>query len=264
MNNRKTIYGLVFILLISMLVSSSIVFGAEVTESITCMNVDGSGVATGVASDFLATTPHIFVRSTFSNLLPGQVITFGWEIPGGGGWDSSVITATSETVYWDSIPIEGDLAANYDGTWTVKVYVDDELKDTVTFNIVDYTDLLGDIQGLIAQIQEANNRYDLQNSQIAVLNATVIELNYNYTSVLTQNLEIQNALNQKVIEFTAMEADYNELDYNYTQTQTQLEQVRNDLEALQGQSGDNTILYLAIGAAAVAILAAAYFYTKSK
>ena len=61
-----------------------------------------------------------------------------------------------------------------------------------------------------------------------------------------------------------MEANYNELDYNYTQTQTQLEQVRNDLETLQGQTGDNTTLYLAIGAAAVAILAAAYFYTKSK
>lgn len=264
MKNRKTIYGLVITLLISMLVSSSIVFGAEVTDSITCMNVDGSGVATGVSSDFLATTPYIFVRSTFSNLLSGQMITFGWEIPGGGGWDSNVITATSETTYWDSIPIEGDLAATFVGTWTVKIYVDDELEDTVNFNIVDYTDLLGDIQGLILQIQDANNQALLWQSELGDLEARTTAIEANYSSVLAQNLIIQNELTTKISEFSSLESDYNTLSLDYNQTQQELEEVKNDLNDLKNQSGDNTILYLAIGAAAVAILAAAYFYTKSR
>lgn len=264
MKNKNTVTRLIILFLASMISSTTIVFGTEVTESITCMNVDSSGIATGISTDFLSSTPYIYVRATFSNLQPDQVITFEWEIPGGGSWDFTEITASSEIVYWNRIPIEGDLAANYKGTWTINIYVDNELVDIHNFKIVDYNDLLGDIQSLIEQIQAANTRREIQENQMAALNATIIELTEDYSAVLAQNLLIQNELNQKILEFTTMQSNYNELNLNYTQNIQELEDVQEQYEALKNQSGDNTTLYLAIGAALIAILAAAYFYMKSR
>ncbi len=278
MKKRNTTHGFVFLLVISMFASTSIVFGVEVTDSLTCMNVDESGVATGVSTEFLTHTPEVYVRAVFSDLVPGQTITFGWEIPGGGGWDSTEITSTSETVYWDSIPIEFDLAASFSGNWTVNIYVGTELLDSVNFVIVDIEDLRMDIKNLLEGIQasnelvqEANDQAQAANDQallwqieLSDLEARTTEIEEDYTAVLAQNLVIQNELTMKRSEFQAFELQYNNLNANYTQNRLELEQVKVDLETLEGQTGNNNTLYLAIGAAVIAILAAAYFYTKSR
>jgi len=278
MKKRNTTHGFVFLLVISMIASTSIAFGVEVTDSLTCMNVDESGVATGISTEFLTHTPEVYVRAVFSDILPGDKITFGWEIPGGGGWDSTEITSTSETVYWDSIPIEFDLAASFSGNWTVNIYVGTELLDSLNFVIVDIDDLRMDIQNLLEGIQasnelvqEANDQAQAANDQALLLQIELSELGdrtteieEEYTAVLAQNLVIQNELTMKRSEFQAFELQYNNLNANYTQNRLELEQVKDDLETLEGQTGNNNTLYLAIGAAVIAILAAAYFYTKSR
>ena len=278
MKKRNTTHGFLFLLVISMFASTSIVFGVEVTDSLTCMNVDESGVATGESTEFLTHTPDVYVRAVFSDILPGDKITFGWEIPGGGGWDSTEITATSETVYWDSIPIEFDLAASFSGNWTVNIYVGTVLLDSLNFVIVDIDDLRMDIQNLLEGIQasnelvqEANDQAQAANDQallwqieLSELEARTTEIEEEYTAVLAQNLVIQNELTMKRSEFQAFELQYNNLNANYTQNRLELEQVKDDLETLEGQTGNNNTLYLAIGAAVIAILAAAYFYTKSR
>ena len=275
MKNRKTIYGLMFILLISMLVSSSIVFGAEVMDSFMCTNVDESGVATGKSTEFFTSTPEVYVRAVFSGILPGQVITFGWDIPGGANLAvSDPIIATSDTTYGDSIPIAFTPSANYaniNDPWTVNIYVDNELLDSLNFILADIVGIRENNQiikddyfAAIELVQEANDQVLLWQTEMENLIEQTTEIEANYSSVLAQNLVIQSSLNQKILDFTEIESDYNILSLDYNQTQQELEQVKESLEALEGQTGNNTILYLAIGAAAVSILVAAYFYTKSR
>jgi len=278
MKKRNTTHGFVFLLVISMIASTSIAFGVEVTDFLTCMNVDESGVATGISTEFLTHTPEVYVRVVFSDLVPGQKITFGWEIPGGGGWDSTEITSTNETVYWDSMPIEFDLAASFSGNWTVNIYVGTELMDSLNFVIVDIDDLRMDIQNLLDGIQasnelvqEANDQAQAANDQallwqieLSELEERTTEIELNYNTVLAQNLDIENELSHKITEFSLMESQYSDLNVDYNENIQELEQVKEDLETLEGQTGNNNTLYLAIGAAVIAILAAAYFYTKSR
>jgi len=275
MRKRKTIYGLLFLLQISMFVSTSIVFGAEVMDSFMCMNVDESGVATGKSTEFFTSTPEVYVRAVFSGLLPGQVITFGWDIPGGANLAvSDPIIATSETTYGDSIPIKFTPSvdhANINDPWTVNIYVDNELLDSLNFTLVDIVRirennqiLADDYLAAIELVQEANDQVLLWQIGMEDLIEQTTEIEANYSSVLAQNLVVQNDLEDKVTEFSLLELQYNNLNTNYTINIQELVDVQDELESLKNNSGDNTTLYLAIGAAVVAILAAAYFYTKSR
>jgi len=275
MRKRKTIYGLLFLLQISMFVSTSIVFGAEVMDSFMCTNVDESGVATGKSTEFFTSTPEVYVRAVFSGILPGQVITFGWDIPGGANLAvSDPIIATSETTYGDSIPIVFTTSVNYaniNDPWTVNIYVDNELLDSLNFILADIVGirennqiLTDDYFAAIELVQEANDQVLLWQTEMEDLIEQTTEIEANYSSVLAQNLVIQNDLEDKVTEFSLMELQYNNLNTNYTINIQELVDVQDELESLKNNSGDNTTLYLAIGAAVVAILAAAYFYTKSR
>ena len=109
-------------LLVLLLMPYNIAMGADVIDAVACMKVDTvTQEAKGVSTEFLTTTPEIYVRLVLSGATPGEVLQVAWSTPGGASWQVDNIDVTGETVYWASLAVDGTTARFWDGIWTATI-----------------------------------------------------------------------------------------------------------------------------------------------
>ena len=273
MNERFKIITLLIFIIAA--VPCNIVLASEVTEADMCMAIDPvTKEAKGVSTEFLTTTPEIIIRITLSGASPGEMLQFAWYTSGDALYDFETVIVTSETVYWASLSVEGTSVEAYDSIWTVRVYhgvdVDNlEEKTSKSFKIVDYnqvidayavildqyaeqiSDLSDENSGLIDQINSIAPQVTSLQSQVTSLTGQLIALEADYIIVNSDLQSVQN--------------EYASLNSTYYEALADLEEAKESLnQAQQSQGPSTTLFYIAIAAAVIGILAAAYFAMKAR
>ena len=258
-----------------LLMPINIAMGADVIDAVTCMKVDTvTQEAKGESIEFLTTTPEIYVRLVLSGASPGEVLQVGWFLPGGASWQVDNIDVTSETVYWASLEVDGTTAVFWDGIWTATIYHGVDLenleeKTSINFKIVDYQEVITDFNDtlnyyadqietlaeengvLVDQLEALSDQYAPLENQILSLKGQLIALEADYTIVNSDLQSVQN--------------EYASLNSTYYEALADLEEAKESLnQAQQSQGPSTTLFYIAIAAAVIGILAAAYFAMKAR
>jgi hypothetical protein len=248
--------------------------GADVVDVVTCMYLDSSTKeAKGVSTEFLTTTPEVYVRVALTGVTPGYAMWIVWYEPDGAEWYPELIAVTSDTVYWASLEIDSLVRART-GIWKVTVYYGEESENveeiaSVNFKIVDYQKIIDDFNstlnyyadqldvlsdentGLLDQIETLSDEILPLQSQIISLQSQITSLNATYISVNADLLSTQSL--------------YADLNQTYQEALSDLKIAEDKLEEAQASQGPSqTLFYIAIAAAALGILAAAYFAMKAR
>ena len=124
MKDKNRLCLIVFLVILSL--PNYAVMGADVVDVETCMYLDSSTKeAKGVSTEFLTTTPEVYVRVALTGVTPGYAMWIVWYEPDGAEWYPELIAVTSDTIYWASLEIDSLVRART-GIWKVTVYYGEE------------------------------------------------------------------------------------------------------------------------------------------
>jgi len=273
MCKKKLVYSLL-VLLITGSWFTPCVLGVEVVEVLTCDDVDPDArEPLGAASVFFTHVNDVFVWVSMSGIQSGQSLRFIWSSPGGVIFsDSEVILTTSETDYWDSIDINGGWPEQDPGIWSVDIYVEDVLKDSASFEIVNYDAMILREQASQIFIQSLNNsiadltqsyasiQEDLVilSSEIESLSQDYLELDEDYTSLQDMYSETNSDLQELMTEYGTIQEDYESLSAEYESNSEELSSTKRSLNTTR------TLLYVSSGLALILLVVSAYLVLQGR
>jgi hypothetical protein len=171
-----------------------------------------------------------------------------WEEPSGTQFKNTAVTVVEKSgedwgIVFDSINIAETTARNKLGVWTVTLFIDNEVELESNFQIIDYEDLIDNINNIQGQIEEIVDEKD---------------------ELLAQNAELQQALETLQADYAKLESqvgtssDYEKLQDNY-------DELNDDYETLKASQGSTrTMMYAAIVVALVSVVVAVYFGALKK
>jgi hypothetical protein len=273
MCKKKVVYPFI-ILLVTGSFLTPCVFGVEVVEILTCDDVDSdSREPLGAASVFFTHANDVFVWVSMSGIQSGQSLRFIWSSPGGVIYSDNELTlSTANTDYWDSINIKGNWPEQDPGIWTVDLYVDDVLEDSVSFEIISYDAMILREQARLIIIQSLNNsiadltqsyasiQEDLLalSSEIESLSEDYLELDEDYSSLQEMYNEANSDLQELETEYGIIQDDYESLSDEYATNSEELSSTRRALNTTR------TLLYASSGLAVVLLIVSAYLMLKGR
>lgn len=216
--------------------------GSEVVEYHMCSEVDTkTRLPMGKSPVFFTHSVKAYLWVKVTDMTPGQIIRFEWFDPG-GFFDTSSITVESAEIeeYWESIAIEGELPEQLPGTWTVKLYIDDELIVTEKFDIINYFALIQEINNLIDNVQELRSIISQYTTDIELLQD-------NYNDMITEYDKIKDSYEDLQSDYDTLQRNYDDLleDYNSIQTdESILKKFRTTRNILYGISAIAVVLFI--------------------
>lgn len=272
---KKEVVFPVLLLLVTVSFFMPCVFGVEVVETLTCDDVDtDTREPLGAASVFFTHVNDVFAWVSMSGIQPGQSLRFIWNSPGGVIFsDNEVTLTTTNTDYWDSIHIKGSWPEQDPGIWSVDIYVDDVLEDSISFEIINYDVIILREQARLIIIESLNNsiatltqsyvsiQEDLEtlSSEIDSLSEDYLELNEDYSSLQERYNETNSDLQELTTEYSTIQDDYDSLSTEYGSNSEELSSTQRALNTTR------TLLYASSGLALVLLIASAYLiYTGRK
>ena len=249
-------------------------FGVEVVETLTCDDVDTDArEPLGAATVFFTHVNDVFVWVSLSGIQSGQSLRFIWNSPGGVIFaDNEVTLTTANTDYWDSIFIKGSWPEQDPGIWSVDIYVDDTLEDSISFEIINYDAVVLNEQVLTIIIESQNNviadltqsyvslQEDLVtlSSEIESLSQDYLELNEDYSSLQERYNETNSDLQELMTEYGIIKDDYESLSAEYGSNSEELSSTRKSLNTTR------TLLYASSGLALILLIATAYLIIQGR
>lgn len=216
--------------------------GSEVEEYQMCSEVDPeTRLPKGKSPVFFTHSVKVYLWVKVSDVFPGQTIRFEWFDPGDYPLTFSSIAVESAKVeeYWESIAIEGKLPEQSPGTWTVKFYIDDELKVTEKFDIINYNALIQEINNLIDNVYEHQDTIDQYTADIMLLKE-------NYDNLITEYDAVKDDYENLKYDYDTLQRNYDDLleDYNSIQIdESTLKNLRNTRNIMYGTSAAAVVLF---------------------
>jgi prefoldin subunit 5 len=273
MFKKKVVYP-ILVLLVAGSFFLPCVFGVEVAEILTCDDVDtDTREPLGDASVFFTHENDVFVWVRMSGIQTGQSLRFIWSSPGGVIYaDNQVTLTTANTGYWDSISVKGSWPQQDPGIWSVDVYVNDALEDSISFEIINYDAIILQEQARIIIIESLNNsiatltqsyasiQEDLValSSEIESLSEDYTELNEDYSSLQEMYNEANSDLQTLMTEYSTIEDSYESLSTEYESNSEELSSTKSALNTTR------TLLYASSGLALILLVASAYLMLKGR
>ena len=272
---KKKVVSLILVYLVASSFLTPSVFGVEVIETLTCDDVNpDTREPLESASVFLTHVNDVFAWVSISGIQTGQTLRFIWSSPGGVIFsDNEVTLTTTNTDYWDSIPIKGSWPEQDPGIWSVEIYVDDALEDTISFEIINYDAIVLREQARLIIIESLNNSIttltqsyasiqdDLVtlSSEIDSLSEDYTELNEDYKSLQERYNETNSDLQELTTEYSTIQDDYDSLSVEYGSNSEELSSTQRALNTTR------TLLYASSGLALILLIVSAYLiYTGRK
>jgi len=250
------------------------VFGVEVVETLTCDDLNpGTREPLGASTVFLTHVNDVFAWVSMSGIQPGQSLRFIWSSPGGVIFsDNEVTLTTANTDYWDSIPIKGSWPEQDPGIWSVDIYVEDALEDSISFEIVNYDAVVLRDQARLIIIESLNNsiatltqsyvsiQEDLVTlgSEIDSLSEDYFELNEDYSSLQDMYNETNSDLQELMTEYSTIQDDYESLSAEYGFNSEELSSTQRSLNTTR------TLLYASSGLALILLVVSAYLMFRGR
>jgi prefoldin subunit 5 len=273
MCKKKVVYP-ILVLLVASSFFMPCVFGVEVAEILTCDDVDtDTREPLGDASVFFTHVNDVFVWVRMSGIQPGQSLRFIWSSSGGVIYaDNEVTLTTANTDYWDSISIKGSWPQQDPGIWSVEIYVNDALEDSISFEIINYDAIILREQARIIIIESLNNsiatltqsyvsiQEDLValSSEIESLSEDYLELNEDYSSLQERYNETNDNLQGLMTEYDIIQDDYESLSAEYGSNSEKLSSAQRALNTTR------TLLYASSGLALILLIASAYLILQGR
>jgi len=217
--------------------------GSEVEEYHMCSEVDPeTRLPKGKSPVFFTHSLKAYLWVKVTDISPGQIIRFEWFEPGDNFFTFSSITVESAEIekYWESIAIEGKLPEQLPGTWTVKLYIDDELQVTEKFDIINYYALIQEIHNLIDNVHELQNIITQYTTDIALLQD-------NYSDMITEYDKIKDSYEALKSDYDTLQRNYDDLLENYNSIQTDesiLKNFRTTRNIMYGTSAAAVVLFI--------------------
>jgi len=270
----KKVVSLMLVLLVASSFMIPYVNGVEVEEIFTCddVNID-TREPLGVASVFFTHSNDVFVWVTLTGIQSGQSLRFIWSSPGGVIFSDNEMTLTPAiTDYWDNVPVKGSWLEQDPGIWSVDVYVDDVLEDSISFEMINYAAVVLRDQARLLIIESLNNsiagltesyasiQEDLATltSEIESLSQDYLELNEDYSSLQDSYNETNNDLQEMMNEYNAIQDDYESLSEEYASNSEELSSTQRALNTTR------TLLYISSGLAIILLLVSAYLFYQGR
>ena len=271
---KKNVVSLFLVYLVASAFLIPSAFGVEVVETLTCDDVDTDArEPLGAATVFFTHVNDVFVWVSLSGIQSGQSLRFIWSSPGGVIFaDNEVTLTTANTDYWDSIFIKGSWPEQDPGIWSVDIYVDDTLEDSISFEIINYDAVVLNEQVLTIIIESQNNviadltqsyvslQEDLVtlSSEIESLSQDYLELNEDYSSLQERYNETNSDLQELMTEYGIIKDDYESLSAEYGSNSEELSSTRKSLNTTR------TLLYASSGLALILLIATAYLIIQGR
>ena len=271
---KKNVVSLFLVYLVASAFLIPSAFGVEVVETLTCDDVDTDArEPLGAATVFFTHVNDVFVWVSLSGIQSGQSLRFIWNSPGGVIFaDNEVTLTTANTDYWDSIFIKGSWPEQDPGIWSVDIYVDDTLEDSISFEIINYDAVVLNEQVLTIIIESQNNviadltqsyvslQEDLVtlSSEIESLSQDYLELNEDYSSLQERYNETNSDLQELMTEYGIIKDDYESLSAEYGSNSEELSSTRKSLNTTR------TLLYASSGLALILLIATAYLIIQGR
>lgn len=271
---KKKVVSLILVYLVASSFLTPSVFGVEVVETLTCDDVDtDTREPLGTASVFLTHVNDVFAWVSMSGIQTGQTLRFIWSSPGGVIFsDNEVTLTTTNTDYWDNIPIKGSWPEQDPGIWSVDIYVDDALEASIPFEIINYDAIVLREQARLIIIESLNNsiatltqsyvsiQEDLitLSSEIDTLSEDYTELNEDYSSLQESYNEANSDLQTLMTEYSTIQDSYDSLSAEYGSNSEELSSTQKALNTTR------TLLYASAGLALILLLASAYLIIQDR
>ena len=171
-----------------------------------------------------------------------------WSDPSGSQFSNSAVEVIEKSgedwgIVFDSIKIAETTAKNKIGVWTVSLFIDGEEEINTEFQIIDYAELIDNIQTIQDQIVDIIEEKDVLAAQNAALEASLAALQADYSALEAQ---------------VGTSSDYENLLDDY-------EELEEDYETLQNSQGTTKMMmYASIVVALIAVVVAVYFGVMKK
>lgn len=271
---KKKVVSLILVYLVASSFFTPSVLGVEVVETLTCDDVDtDTREPLGTASVFLTHVNDVFAWVSMSGIQTGQTLRFIWSSPGGVIFsDNEVTLTTTNTDYWDSISIKGSWPEQDPGIWSIDIYVDEALEDTISFEIINYDAIVLREQARLIIIESLNN--------------SIATLTQSYVSIQEDLLTLSSEIDSLSEDYTELNEDYSTLQVRYNETNSDLQElmtaygiIQDDYDSLSAEYGSNseelsstrkalnttrTLLYVSAGLALILLIASAYLIIQGR
>lgn len=225
--------------------------GSEVEEYQMCSEVDPeTHLPKGKGPVYFTHSVKAYLWVRVTDVSPGQTIRFEWFDPENYPLAISSITVESAEVeeYWEGIAIEGSLPEQSPGTWTVKLYIDDELKVTETFYIINYHALIQEINNLQDYVDELQNTINKYKTDFMLLQE-------NYSALITE-------YDAKQDEYEDLKSNYDTLQKDYDELLEAYNSIKTDESTLKSLRTTRYIMYGTSAAAVILLIVTIYLARK--
>ena len=245
--------SIVFILATTFTLLSSVttVYGSKVDEYYICSSVNPeTRQPSGKGPFFFTHSVKAYLWVKVSEVNPGQILRFEWWDPDDYPVTSTTVTVQSVEVreYWDSIPIEGDIPAQSPGTWKAYFYIDDELKASQTFVLIDIGPFLQEITELRSTVE------DLQDS--------VAQYSQDYNAIKQNYDDLTSEYTTKQTEYGSLKDNYDNLQEEYNNLLEEYNSIQINESALNDLKNTRNIMYVTSAAAIVLFIGVIYLVIK--
>ena len=246
MNKQK--FSLVTLLaLTTLMMAISFVNAQTVQDSSICYAYDSNLQPIGAGNTIFPYTDKIGLWVQIQN--PANVeYRIVWTDPNDSQFRSNAVDVVDKEgenwgIVFDSIQVAQSTAKTKLGVWSVSLYIDHELQLTSQFQIIDYDQLMANVQNIQSQIQSIVDEKDSLLAQNSALKAQIDTLQASYDALQSQ---------------VGTSSDYQQLQDKY-------DALSADYKALQSSQGTTkTMLYAAIVVALVSVVVAVYFGALKK
>jgi hypothetical protein len=263
-----------FLLLFSCSVSIH-VRGYEVDSILMCDDIDPvSSAPIGLGEIFLTDNAYVYCWVNLTETTGSLVVRFDWLDTVGELYVSHQTTTedlgSGLARTYDYIEIDGNPPASDPGEWTVEVYVDDELIEEESFEIVDYDAIIEQTDALIDQFAEVLSSFNQFKSNFESMREDLEERISDYNELLSDYNVLNEAYeNLDTIysgaqdEYNSLTEDYSELILTTDQLNDEYDALVNDYESVAAQrSNSRNMMYVSVAFAVLSLAAAIYLYTK--
>ncbi len=245
--NKQKLSIIALLALTTLMISVSTTQAQTIQDSTMCYGYDSALQPLGVGSTVFQYTEKIGLWVQIQN--PASVeYRVVWTDPDGNQFRSTAVDVVEKSgeswgILFDSINIAQTTAKNKLGVWTASLYIDHELKLDTEFQIIDYAQLIANVQSIQGQIKSIIDEKDSLLAQNAALKAQIDSLQASYTALQAQ-VGTSSGYQQLQDKYDALSADYTAL------------------QASQGTT--RTMMYAAIVVALISVVVAVYFGAMKK
>jgi hypothetical protein len=272
---HKSLLPLIFIFVYAFSISIG-VHGYVVDSILICDDVNSvTSDPIGESDVYLTDNEDVYCWVNFTEISVPHIVRFDWLNPDGELIESH--TKDIEDPVFDFIEIYGNDPASDPGEWSVRVYVDNILRGTETFSIVDYDTVVEKTNLLESQIADITSTFEQLLTNIDSIRADYQELLIEYNELSDSYEELTNDYNDQIEDYNTiaeekntLQQGYNDIKSDYDELASETDQLSDDYNSLLSEydsidkqlGNSRTMMYASVGLAVICLGIAAYFYIK--